>query len=836
MFECPFACYLFADAQIEPYFQMGANFYVGSTTASLQKRQDDRIHKYRQLVELKPVHAELMLHWAVSRQCFGSLVLVPVAKMDTTRQIRTLESTLIQKWNPPLNFPFILKKRLTKVGPDFAQSVKRMASTFRAPGTRLHRKLRKRLYRLGALSLYSTSKQHPESSWMILTVLAERSLASVDMQRALRSSAYSLQHVYALYRLAHNLDEPPRSAVHSLLTKILVFKGGVKPPRAKPMQLPMLSHSSFRSAVKKWLKSQVVSRRDFLIPFHLPPCDVVPAAHLSLGKMLINHHGKMAEFDWNVPPSCSCQEFIQEHPDLEVVTHPDDGQPHVASPLNKLSVSRRLKFWMGVSAKTQVYPSFQQYCEKSWTELSRWASRHFVSGIDKRMWICFLEAQWRLHVPGTKLPLSMTDIKYVRELTKDDFVIQGRDHAPDHLHLFCSRFYWRILRSTFGDLSVYEPSAFTPTQARAFLRHQSQKPWLKRYSWGVHPNADIPISYLLLKKKKQFLVARPIISYRGFVFARLFRAASMVINMMLQVVYPASFGFQALPEIFKNLHAFLREADEDVFLCQHNQDLVGFFTSLPVSQILEAVENLINQYASKQVLPQEQIKFTVMIHASEPRLRVFQGSFRRQRQKTGIIWLDDLLSICRLSLSTSLFAQMNRMFKQQRGSAIGNQISPSLANVAVSFLEQAWHDKHEARIRRLGNELYIIRYVDNRLVLCSEALAEQPFMQEFLSAYFYRHPVELEPVHSGEFLGTILRSGSRTLVFQQPTESFQFRPMNSAGTLAHKMSAALARICLASRNCFPKSQAEQDVQILIDAYKTYGYDPRELRRQANRFL
>ena len=109
-------------------------------------------------------------------------------------------------------------------------------------------------------------------------------------------------------------------------------------------------------------------------------------------------------------------------------------------------------------------------------------------------------------------------------------------------------------------------------------------------------------------------------------------------------------------------------------------------------------------------------------------------------------------------------------------------------------------------------------------------------MQEFLSAYFYRHPVELEPVHNGEFLGTILNSGRRTLVFQQPTESFQFRPMNSAGTLAHKMSAALARICLASRNCFPRSQAEQDVQILIDAYKTYGYDPIELRRQANRFL
>ena len=164
------------------------------------------------------------------------------------------------------------------------------------------------------------------------------------------------------------------------------------------------------------------------------------------------------------------------------------------------------------------------------------------------------------------------------------------------------------------------------------------------------------MSYLLLKKKKQFLVARPIISYRSFAFARLFRAASMVINIMVPIVYPGSFGFQALPDIFKGLHAFLRDASEDLNLQQYNQDLVGFFTSLPVSQILEAVDHLIDQYANKQVLPQEQIKFTVQLHAAEPKLRVFQGSYRRQRQRTGIIWLADLKSICQLSLSTSLFS------------------------------------------------------------------------------------------------------------------------------------------------------------------------------------
>ena len=254
MFELPFTTYLFTDAQIEPFFQTDSNFYVGSTALSLQERQDHRLRKFRQLQVFKPVHAELMLHWTVSRQCFRKMVLIPIAKMDTRRQIRTLESTLIQKWNPPLNYPFIREKRISKVGPDYSQSVKRIASSYQSPGTRLHRKLRKRLYKLAALCLYSSSKHEPESSWMILTILAERSLASFNMQRELRSSAYSLSHIYALYRLVNNLDEPPRSSVQCALTKILLSKGGVKPPRARPMQLPMLSHSSFRSAVKSGLK------------------------------------------------------------------------------------------------------------------------------------------------------------------------------------------------------------------------------------------------------------------------------------------------------------------------------------------------------------------------------------------------------------------------------------------------------------------------------------------------------------------------------------------------------------------------------------------------------
>ena len=194
----------------------------------------------------------------------------------------------MQRWNPSLNFPFILENRISKAGPGYSFAFKQLASSYQAPGTRLHRKLRKRLHKLGALSLYSTSKQEPESSWMILTVLSERSLASFSLQRMLRASAFSLQHIYDVHRLSNNLREPPRSMVQTLLKGILAFKVGVKPPKSRPLQIPLLSHQGFRGTIKTWLRQAVISRKDCLVPFHLPPCNVVATAHLSLGKVLGN--------------------------------------------------------------------------------------------------------------------------------------------------------------------------------------------------------------------------------------------------------------------------------------------------------------------------------------------------------------------------------------------------------------------------------------------------------------------------------------------------------------------------------------------------------------------
>ena len=208
------------------------------------------------------------------------------------------------------------------------------------------------------------------------------------------------------------------------------------------------------------------------------------------------------------------------------------------------------------------------------------------------------------------------------------FVAQGRDHAPDDLHVFRPNFYGQVLKNTFGDTKVYSGSLLSPAQAQAFLQGKASQQWLKPIQVG------------------QFAVARPIISCSNFIFGRLFHAASTVFNMLLPAVYPGSFGLQTLPEIVQGLHAFLCKTPVGIQLQQHDQDLVGCFTRLPIEQIMESANHLVTQYAANQNADLSAISFTVQLAATEPKLRAFQGQFKRRKIRTAVIWLKDLCQLC----------------------------------------------------------------------------------------------------------------------------------------------------------------------------------------------
>ena len=118
--------------------------YIGSTIHTLHDRQNTRQRKLRQLKRAQPVSCELALHWFCSPNNYHQFVALPLLHTNTTLQTRTLESYIIQKWCPPLNYPFILQRQVTKQHstPHLRQALR---TTYLGIGHRLYAQLRRRL-------------------------------------------------------------------------------------------------------------------------------------------------------------------------------------------------------------------------------------------------------------------------------------------------------------------------------------------------------------------------------------------------------------------------------------------------------------------------------------------------------------------------------------------------------------------------------------------------------------------------------------------------------------------------------------------------------------------
>ena len=255
-----------------------------------------------------------------------------------------------------------------------------------------------------------------------------------------------------------------------------------------------------------------------------------------------------------------------------------------------------------------------------------------------------------------------------------------------------------------------------------------------------------------------------------FIFAKVFQATAIVLDLLQKECFPRSYGIQTFPQTVQSLIHFLEQYPDDQQLRTYNQDLVGFFTTIPVERILRSVEWLVETFTSNNgcnpdsVLKRDGHQTTCM-----ERYRPRQGSVRMCSIK-----LRDIVSICELSCQRSFFTVSQKIYEQQRGAAIGNQISPMLASLTVSLTEQQWHHRHQELLQQYDSQFLCLRYVDNRIVLLNPLLHCFEPLREFLDDNFYVAPVQLEAVPSVQaqckFLGFDIRLS--------PTRSFQLIMQN----------------------------------------------------------
>ena len=134
-----------------------------------------------------------------------------------------------------------------------------------------------------------------------------------------------------------------------------------------------------------------------------------------------------------------------------------------------------------------------------------------------------------------------------------------------------------------------------------------------------------------------------------------------------------------------------------------------------------------------------------------------------------------------MSFKAGVFTTLGLMFRQHRGTCIGNQISPVLSSLPVIPRESCWQREWTQFLASSRffdtqhTELFICRYVDNRLLLADASILEHQCLQDFCNLSFYGGTIQLEEVTNHQFLGFRLDVANRTVTYTQPDKVWCIR-------------------------------------------------------------
>ena len=95
---------------------------------------------------------------------------------------------------------------------------------------------------------------------------------------------------------------------------------------------------------------------------------------------------------------------------------------------------------------------------------------------------------------------------------------------------------------------------------------------------------------------KAFAKGRSIIGYHSFILKKLLIAASQAIVLMINSVWYRGLGQLTTPCIWKAIHDIFQSPDDSIHLAEINDDLIGFFNSVPRDAIQDALDALISDF------------------------------------------------------------------------------------------------------------------------------------------------------------------------------------------------------------------------------------------------
>ena len=644
---------------------------------------------------------------------------------------------------------------------------------------------------------------------------------SFQAAKLVRSQRVTDTEVYALFRIAKNLEQPAKSKVVALLTGALRFRNCSVPAKQPRLRVPFLAHADFKTCLTKWLRQQIQQYKHWLIPLHLPSKFVDEGSHLSLAKAL--HNIKQWESRMtNLQPSslpCCCQELTRQHPHLHFV----DG--HVASSASLLSLDVDLHILVSFSSSSTFYPTFQSYRGLYQAKVDAWfKAQGFPLQVAHDFWTEFFPRQWYLHehaIAKLDFALQEPQVTRLKRCISNKLVVHLADHQASHLMVFCPQFYFQSVLRVWQDVTNFKQIKSEPHLCRLQVRDAIPGDIRKRYAWGVRQSASLPQGIVFLKEKKDFRKGRSVIAYNRTITERLQRAAASAIEQMIHACFPEHFGSLTLPQIFDKLHSWFRELPVSSTIGCQNDDLVGFFNSVPQVRILQTIDVLMLRYSQLT----DTAKITVCIAKGKREVKSISGrtTFAGDPRYWKSVDVSDVPAMVQASFDCGIFQACGALWQQHDGTCIGNQISPILSSLPVLCTEVGWQALFASS--RLLRPFIAIRYVDNRLILFCETLRQTSSLKALLHPMFYGAPIELEDVGSQEFLGFEVDHHQREIRVKPLHAFWQVRHPGSAGSPRLLISGLRSRLASVSKYAWPPEIREHQSHQILHFHAQAGYDP-----------
>ena len=142
---------------------------------------------------------------------------------------------------------------------------------------------------------------------------------------------------------------------------------------------------------------------------------------------------------------------------------------------------------------------------------------------------------------------------------------------------------------------------------------------------------------------------------------------------------------------------------------------------------------------------------------------------------------------------------------------------PSAQRPASLQRELAWQNQWATELQSIGmfssqeSEVFMCRYVDNRLILSDTKPHRLGAIRDFMHLSFYGSTVQLETVSDHKFLSFTINASNRTVVFNLPTETWSSRHPHSAGKWSARASGYHSRKALIRKYAWPPSSRPSQI-------------------------